>query len=95
MFQKTKQILVVDHDLTVRKRIVMSLNAAGYDITAAEDGFHALSELRKTLPDLVLSDLDMPGMSGLELLSVVHRRFPQLSTVAMSGACGGKNFLSA
>lgn len=85
-----KQILVVDHDPTVRKSIVMSLNAAGYDVTAAEDGFHALSELRKTLPDLVLSDLDMPGMSGLELLSVVRRRFPQMSTVAMSSAYAGE-----
>lgn len=94
MFQKSRSSLV-DHDPTVRKSIVMSLNAAGYDVTAAEDGFHARSELRKTLPDLVLSDLDMPGVSGLELLSVVRRRFPQMSTVTMSPRVEAKNFLSA
>jgi CheY-like chemotaxis protein len=83
------QILVVDDDPSVRESVAMSLMAAGYDVVAAEDGFRALSQLRKKLPDVVLSDLDMPGMSGFELLSVVRRRFPQISTVAMSGAYVG------
>jgi CheY-like chemotaxis protein len=79
------QILVVDDDQSVRESVAMSLMAAGHDVVTAEDGFRALSQLKKKMPDLVLSDLDMPGMSGFELLSVVRRRFPQLSTVAMSG----------
>jgi CheY-like chemotaxis protein len=83
------QILVVDDDQSVRESVAMSLMAAGYDVVAAEDGFRALSQLRKRLPDVVLSDLDMPGMSGFELLSVVRRRFPHISTVAMSGAYVG------
>jgi len=83
------QILVVDDDPSVRESVAMSLMAAGYDVVAAEDGFRALSQLKNKLPDLMLSDLDMPGMSGFELLSVVRRRFPQISTVAMSGACVG------
>ena len=84
------QILVVDDDESVRESVAMSLIAAGYDIVAAEDGFRALLQLRKNVPDVVLSDLDMPGMSGFELLSVVRRRFPQISTVAMSGAYVGE-----
>lgn len=83
------QILVVDDDPSVRQMVEMSLMEVGYDVVTAEDGFRALSQLRKSLPDVVLSDLDMPGMSGFELLSVVRRRFPQISTVAMSGAYGG------
>ncbi|HVN22120.1 MAG TPA: response regulator [Dongiaceae bacterium] len=83
------QILVVDDDQSVRESVSMSLMAAGYDVVAAEDGFRALSQLKKKLPELMLSDLDMPGMSGFELLSVVRRRFPQISTVAMSGAYVG------
>jgi CheY-like chemotaxis protein len=83
------QILVVDDDQSVRESVTMSLTEAGYDVVAAEDGFRALSQLKKKLPDVVLSDLDMPGMSGFELLSVVRRRFPQISTVAMSGAYVG------
>jgi CheY-like chemotaxis protein len=83
------QILVVDDDQSVRESVAMSLMAAGYDVVAADDGFRALSQLKKKLPDVVLSDLDMPGMSGFELLSVIRRRFPQISTVAMSGAYVG------
>ena len=83
------QILVVDDDQSVRKSVAISLMAAGYDVVDAADGFCALSQLKKKLPDVVLSDLDMPGMSGFELLSVVRRRFPQISTVAMSGAYVG------
>jgi CheY-like chemotaxis protein len=83
------QILLVDDNQSVRESIAISLMAAGYDVIAAEDGFRALSQLRKKLPDVVLSDLNMPGMSGCELLSVVRRRFPQMSTVAMSGAYVG------
>lgn len=63
--------------------------SAGYDVVVAEDGFGALSQLRKTLPDVMVSDLDMPGMSGFELLSVVCRRFPRILTPAMSGAYAG------
>jgi CheY-like chemotaxis protein len=83
------QILVVDDDQSVRESVAKSLRAAGYDVVAAEDGFHALSQLKKKLPDVVLSDLEMPGMSGFELLSVVRRRFPEISTVAMSGTYVG------
>jgi hypothetical protein len=46
----------------------------------------ALVEIRQTVPDLILSDLYMPGMSGFELLSVVRRRFPAIKLIAMSGA---------
>ena len=84
------QILVVDDDASVRESLAVLLMAAGCDVIAAEDGFRALSQLKKKLPDVVLSDLDMPGMSGFELLSVVRRRFPQISTVAMSGAFVGE-----
>jgi len=80
---------VVDDDRSVRESVAASLMAAGYHVVAAEDGFRALSQLRKKRPDVVLSDLDMPGMLGFELLSVVRRRFPQISTVAMSGAYVG------
>jgi CheY-like chemotaxis protein len=80
------QILVVDDDPGVRETMAMLLMSAGYDVVVAEDGFEALLRLRKMLPDVMVSDLDMPGMSGFELLSVVRRRFPRIVTVAMSGA---------
>jgi CheY-like chemotaxis protein len=65
------------------------LTFSGYDVSTAEDGFTALQQLRRTLPALILSDLNMPQMSGYELLSIVRHRFPQIPTVAMSGAYHG------
>lgn len=79
------QILVVDDEPSIRESVATLLISAGYDVAAAEDGFAALLQLRKTLPDVIVSDLNMPRMSGYELLSVVRRRFPQIVTVAMSG----------
>jgi hypothetical protein len=45
--------------------------------------------MRQEIPDVLLSDLNMPGMSGFELLSVVRRRFPSVRVIAMSGAFSG------
>jgi len=52
----------------------------------AEDGFGALREINGNPPDILISDLNMPRMSGFELLSVVRRRFPQIYVVGMTGA---------
>jgi CheY-like chemotaxis protein len=61
----------------------------GYTTRSAEDGLSALAEIRREVPDLLLSDLNMPGMSGFELLRVVRRRFPSIRAIAMSGAFSG------
>jgi CheY-like chemotaxis protein len=84
-----RQILVVDDDPPIRETVAMLLISAGYDVSTAGDGFGALLQLRKMLPDVIVSDLDMPGMTGFELLSVVRRRFPRILTLAMSGAYPG------
>jgi CheY-like chemotaxis protein len=84
-----RQILVVDDDKSVCEAVATLLMSAGYEVTMAEDGFSALLQLRNTLPEVVVSDLEMPKMSGYELLSVIRRRFPDILTVAMSGAYHG------
>jgi CheY-like chemotaxis protein len=80
------EILVVDDDKAVRDSLALLLQASGYDVTTAANGFEALLQLKKKLPAVVLSDLNMPGMSGFEFLSVVRRRFPDVSVIAMSGS---------
>ena len=80
------RILVVEDDATVRQTISKLLDAEGYEVDTANDGFDALLHLQQAIPDLILSDLNMPQMSGFELLSVVRRRFPQIMVVASSGA---------
>ena len=80
-----REVLVVDDEPSIRESLALLLVSAGYDVSTAQDGFTALLQLRRTLPDVIVSDLNMPQMSGYELLSVVRRRFPQIMTVAMSG----------
>jgi CheY-like chemotaxis protein len=80
------KILLVDDEPMLRDTMAMVLNEEGYDVSTAVDGFDALAQLRRTLPDIIISDLNMPGMSGFEFLTVVRARFPQIPVIAMSGA---------
>ena len=79
------RILVVDDELSILEMSAMVLQSKGYEVRTATDGFGALVELRRSLPDILISDLSMPNMSGFELLSVVRRRFPHLPVIAISG----------
>jgi CheY-like chemotaxis protein len=83
-----QRILVVDDEPAIRESMAMFLTAAGYDVSTAEHGFDALLQLRSVTPDVIISDLNMPQMSGFEFLSVVRRRFPEIPVVAVSGAYG-------
>jgi len=84
-------ILVVEPDSAVRNILTMLLVSAGYQVSTAEHGFDALEQLKKVRPDVLISDLTMPRMSGFELLSVVRCRFPEISVMAMSGAYDGRD----
>ena len=84
------RILVVDDDESVRGVFSLILQKEGYEVTAASNGFDALLKLKEVVPDVIISDLNMPEMSGFEFLSVVRRRFPKISVIASSGAYGSK-----
>ncbi len=83
------RILIVDDDAVFREIASEILPAHGYDVRCVEDGFEALNSLKNALPDLIIADLNMPRMSGFELLSVVRRRFPQIPVIAVSGEFTG------
>jgi CheY-like chemotaxis protein len=80
------QVLLVDDEKSVRESIGMLLTSVGYDVATANDGFDALLHLKAVLPEVIISDLSMPHMSGFEFLSVIRRRFPGIPVIAMSGA---------
>jgi len=88
-----RQVLVVDDDPAIRACMTMLLQSVGYGVAVAEDGLEALLLINESAPDILLSDLNMPRMSGFNLLSEVHRRFPQIVTIAMSGAYRNGNEL--
>jgi CheY-like chemotaxis protein len=80
------EILVVDDEAAVRDGLISLLRSSGYNVSGAIHGFDALLQMKRNIPVIVISDLNMPQMSGFEFLSVVRRRFPQISVIAMSGA---------
>lgn len=86
---EVNDILVVDDDPLIVSVISEILKECGCTVRTASDGFAALAAIRDRVPDILVSDLDMPGMSGFELLSIVRRRFPRIAVVAMSGAYSG------
>src|SRR5271166_3476130 len=79
------QILVVDDEPSIRETLGMLLLSVGYEVAMAENGVSAVSQLNRTVPDLIVTDLNMPEMSGIELISHVRSRYPSISIVAMSG----------
>jgi CheY-like chemotaxis protein len=83
------RLLIVDDEPSIRTSLSLVLIEIGYSARSAADGFSALHEIRQEAPDILISDLNMPGMPGFELLSVVRSQFPGVQTIAMSGAfCG-------
>lgn len=85
MGQLSDRVLLVDDELLVRKLISRYLIGAGYVVRVAVDGLDAIEKLRVGLPDLIISDLNMPRMSGFEFLGVVRKRFPQIPVIVISG----------
>jgi DNA-binding NtrC family response regulator len=83
------RLLIVDDESSVRQSLCYVFQAIGYGVRTAEDGISALNSLREEMPEVLISDLNMPGMSGFELLTLVRRQFPHLKTIAMSGAFSG------
>ena len=83
-------LLIVDDEPAIRTGMSQVLTGIGYRVRSAEDGFSALVEIRNQMPDIILSDLNMPGMSGFELLSVVRRSYPSIQVIAMSGTFSGE-----
>jgi CheY-like chemotaxis protein/ribosomal protein S27E len=79
------RVLIVDDDPLLLQTTAAIVRSFGFSVRTAEDGFVALKILREVLPDMIISDLRMPNMSGFELLSIVRRRFPHLPTIGISG----------
>jgi two-component system OmpR family response regulator/two-component system alkaline phosphatase synthesis response regulator PhoP len=72
MAESAKSILVVDDNEDIRGLLSLVLQKEGYEVHAAEDGASALEQTYEKKPDLILLDVMMPGLSGLEVLSTIR-----------------------
>jgi len=80
----TKQVLVVDDDATIRVALHDALTTAGFDVSLAEGAKEALALIARSEPDVVVSDVRMPDVSGLELLRLLRERAPDIAIVLMT-----------
>ncbi len=78
------KILLVDDDNSLRKVLLFKLKQKGFDVVAVEDGQEALDELKKSLFDLLLSDIRMPQVDGIELLAQSKFIQPDLKTILIT-----------
>ena len=79
------RILVVDDEVAIRDSIRMILEYEDYRFTGASSGQEAIASVQKERPDLVLLDIKMPGMDGIEVLRTLHQMDPSLPVVMISG----------
>ncbi|MDR1228306.1 MAG: sigma-54 dependent transcriptional regulator [Azoarcus sp.] len=77
-------ILIVEDDAALRDAVCFTLEMAGHGVTGVDGGAAALAELERQSLNLVISDLRMQPMDGLELLGEIHRRQPQLPVLLMT-----------
>ena len=78
------RILVVDDEVNARNALTELLTEEGYVVESAADGFKALGKAADFAPDLVLTDLKMPGMDGLQLLAKIHEGDRDLPVIVMT-----------
>lgn len=86
------RVLVVDDHKAVRRMVTRTFKSMGWETFQAEGGHEALrlvESMAETLPDLILTDVVMPGMSGKELAAELADRYPSLSLALMSGHIPG------
>ena len=77
-------LLLVDDDPDLLKLISLRLTSAGYRVRTAESGEAALATIAVTRPALVVTDLRMPGMDGLQLFETIHRQHPAMPVIVLT-----------
>jgi two-component system OmpR family response regulator len=79
------RILVIDDNAAIRELLRIVLEGEGYEVIEAADGAEGLQRYQAAPTDLVITDLQMPGMDGLELLMALQRMVPTPVLMAISG----------
>ncbi|SRR6266852_1249862 len=88
------RILVIDDDPDMRAMLEQTLKSAGHEIALAADGKEGVEQYRANPADLVVTDLYMPNQEGLETITELRKRFPEVVIIAMSGRATAGTMLS-
>ena len=88
-----RSILIIDDDEQTRLLLRRVLEEAGYLVSEAPNGQEGLRLFRQTSIALVITDLFMPDMDGLEVTMALHRESPTVKIIAITGGSGKRDFL--
>ncbi len=80
-----KKVLVIDDELIVRTSTKRTLAPEGYDVKLADSGRTGIEILERETFDIILLDLKMPGMSGIDVLKVIMERWPGTIVIIITG----------
>jgi DNA-binding response OmpR family regulator len=89
-----KKVVIVDDDDSLRRMIAALLEAAGYEVTEASNGREVLSRASTLEADVILTEIVMPEVEGLQLIRELLHLNPQVNIIAMSGADRAENYLA-
>jgi CheY-like chemotaxis protein/anti-sigma regulatory factor (Ser/Thr protein kinase) len=82
--KKIFEVLIVDDDKTICRVLYDLFCSQGYNVRTAENGIVAVTEIEAKIPDLVISDIQMPLMDGFELFRILEERFPTVKHILMT-----------
>ena len=85
MIKIPARILIVDDEVDFVEMLSLRLNEAGQRVTPAYSGKECLETLAKTVFDVVILDIKMPGMDGIETLKEIKKRFPLVEVIMLTG----------
>lgn len=95
IYEIFKNILVVDDEENARTGMSRLLEAEGFDVQSAEDGHEALKCLHGGAFRLVISDLNMPNLDGIDFLRIVQRDYPEVNIIILTAAGGTDSYIQA
>ncbi|MFV9646994.1 MAG: response regulator, partial [Desulfobacterales bacterium] len=80
-----QRILLIDDEEGIRKVLGITLEDIGYEVLSAENGEEALRLFRKKAPPIVLTDIKMPGIDGIQVLKTIKEESPDTEVIMLTG----------
>jgi len=91
----TKHILLVDDDALLRRSLAFNLEQADYRVSTCANAEDALALIVRDRPDLVLLDIKLPDMDGMEILKILREKRPEVCVIVMTGYSTMSNAVQA
>lgn len=92
---KKARILIVDDEEEIRKTLSRHFKFDGYNVDTAENGVKALNIMAKKRMEVVITDIMMPQMTGIELLKEIKKQYPMTHVIVITGYVTMENLLAA